>query len=318
MSVRFGVALRNFTTPTEQPDIEAIIDFACLAEDLNLDSVYVWDHILLGSRRAFPVLDSLMTLAAVATRTERVRLGTGVLVLPLRNPTILAKQTATLDRLSNGRLTLGVAVGWYQKEFDAVGIDHERRAHVFVQNLGILYKLWAGDILNIEEQPYVFRNAVMLPPPVQRPRPEVLIGGYVDAALRRVGQHSDGWLNYFYTADAFARSWTRVKEYAQAGGRDPSELTNISQLPICIDETFEQADRRVKEFLMLNTDLPAWSECSYESAIRGTPEQCAMQLAEHVEAGVQQFVFVPYEYRADQLTRIGTEVIPRLRQMMPL
>src|SRR5947209_9838608 len=116
--LRFGVALPNFTTAASSPDIQEIIDYATRAEQLGLDSVWVWDHVLLGSRTPFPVLDSLATLAALAVRTERLRLGTGVLVLPLRNPTVLAKVTASIDRMSHGRLTLGVAAGWYQKEFD--------------------------------------------------------------------------------------------------------------------------------------------------------------------------------------------------------
>src|SRR5690349_17713392 len=114
---RFGVALPNFTTAGTSPDIREIVDYARRAEELGLDSAWVWDHVLLGSRSPFPILDSLSTLAALSVQTERLRLGTGVLVLPLRNPTVLAKVTASIDQMSRGRLTLGVAAGWYEKEF---------------------------------------------------------------------------------------------------------------------------------------------------------------------------------------------------------
>ncbi len=311
--IRFGVALHNFTTAAEDPDLRAIVRYAVLAEELNLDSVYAWDHMLLGSRTPFPVLDALITLAAVAIETKRVRLGTGVLVLPLRNPVVLAKQTATIDRLSNGRLTLGVGVGWYRKEFDAVGIDHGNRAAIFLTNLRLLYQLWSGQALNGEDLPYRFKNVLMLPTPIQQPRPEVLIGGYVEPVLKRVPRHSDGWLNYLYTAASFARSWNRIRQHAIDFGRDPDELTNVSQLPICIADTFREADERIKSFLAANVDLPSWSDCSVESSIRGTPEDCAEQLAEHIKAGVQHFVFIPYEYSTDQLRAIATGVVPKLR-----
>ena len=313
-ATRFGVALKNFTTSAEEPDIEQIVRFAVSAEELGLDSVWVWDHILLGSRMPFPVLDSLAVLAALSVRTRRVRLGTGVLVLPLRNPVVLAKQTTSIDRMSAGRLTLGVAAGWYQKEFDAVGVPHAQRGRVFVENLHVLYRLWTEANVNGQEGRYLFNNVVMVPKPVQEPRPQVLIGGYVDTVLRRVGRHSDGWLNYFYTADSFARGWRRVLELAEEGGRDPAELTNVSQLPICVADTYEEADRRIKEFIGTHFDIPAWSDCSPECAVRGTPEQCAEQLAEQLAAGVQHFVFVPDQYSTEQLHAIARDVIPLLRQ----
>ena len=314
--LRFGVALPNFTTAERSPDITEIVDLARRAEELGLDSAWVWDHVLLGSRTPFPVLDSLATLAALAVRTERVRLGTGVLVLPLRNPTVLAKVTASIDQMSRGRLTLGVAAGWYQKEFDAVGVPHAERGRVFLENLRVLYRLWAGEAVNGEEGPYRFKNAVMAPPPHQRPRPEVLIGGYVEPVLRRVARLSDGWLNYFYRAASFRRDWARIREFASEAGRDPDELTNVSELVVCVADSHSEADRRARQFIDSHFDIPAWSDCSPESAVGGTPEECAEQLAEHVDAGVQHLVFVPESYRVEQLEAIAGEVIPRLRTMV--
>lgn len=313
---RFGVAVENFTTADRLPDIDRILEYVRRAEELGFESAWVWDHILLGSRSPFPVLDSLTTLAALAVRTERLRLGTGVLVLPLRNPTVLAKVTASIDVMSGGRLTLGVAAGWYQKEFDAVGVSHAERGRVFVENLDVLYRLWSEDVVNGEHGPYRFRNVVMVPKPAQRPRPAVLVGGYVDRVLRRAGTRADGWLNYFYTAASFGRDWRRVREHAEQAGRDPELLTNVSQLPICVAGSYAEADRRVKEFISINFDIPAWSDCTPESAVRGTPEECAEQLAEHIAAGVQHVVFVPERYDADQLEVIAQEVVPRTRQLI--
>ena len=99
---------------------------ASKVEELGYDSLWVWDHILLGVEPNFPIIDSLTLLTAIAARTSRIKLGTGILVLPLRNPVVLAKQLASMDQLSNGRLLMGMASGWYKREFDAVGVPFEQ------------------------------------------------------------------------------------------------------------------------------------------------------------------------------------------------
>jgi alkanesulfonate monooxygenase len=108
----FGLAVRNFTTYPDMPDPQALIAYAVKAEALGFDSVWVWDHVLLGVDPPFPVIDSLTLLTAVAARTSSIKLGTGVLVLPLRNPVVLAKELASLDLIAGGRLLGGMASGW--------------------------------------------------------------------------------------------------------------------------------------------------------------------------------------------------------------
>ena len=173
--------------------------------------------MLLGTRSPFPFLESLTILTALAMETSRVRLGTGVLVLPLRNPLVLAKTTATLDRISGGRLVLGLATGWYEREFDAAGVPFSRRGRVFEQNFEALLQFWSGEPVSGEENGIEYRNALMLPRPAQRPRPTVLIGGYVDKVLRRVATKSDGWLTYFYTPASFATAWKKIGELRRGG-----------------------------------------------------------------------------------------------------
>ena len=311
--VRFGVALRNFTAYPDEPNIEDIVAFAMRAEALGFESAWVWDHILLGSKRPFPYLESLATLAALAMRTERLQLGTGVLVLPLRNPVVLAKVLTSLDHISGGRLILGVAAGWYEREFQACGVPFKQRGKIFLRNLEILKRFWTEDEVDGESDGYVFRRSVMLPKPLQRPRPPLLFGGYVDAVLRRIARHGDGWLTYFYTPESFRRSWAKIRSFTADAGRDPAELRNVSQLPICVARTFEEADHGVRDFIARYFDVPAWSEATTDSAVRGTPDQCAEQLAAHIAAGVEQLVLVPCDYRLDQLDAIGEEIVPRLR-----
>lgn len=315
VDVMFGLAVQNFTPYPQEPDIAEILEYGRRAEDLGFDSLCAWDHILLGSKVAFPFLESLSTLTALATVTERVRLGTGVLVLPVRNPVVLAKVTSSVDRISGGRLFLGVANGWYEREFQAVGVPFAGRGKVFERNLDILLRFWTEDAVNGEAGDHVFKGAVMLPKPIQQPHPTLLIGGYVDRVLRRAGTRGDGWLTYFYTADAFRRSWEKVRAFAEEAGRDPDALTNLSQLVVCVDDSYEKADRRAREFMDRYFDTPAWSDATQDHAIRGTPEQCAEQLAAHVEAGVRHVVLVPTEYAAEQVDAIAADVLPKLASL---
>lgn len=307
---RFGLAVENFTPAPDEPSVKALLTYARRAEALGFSSLWAWDHMLLGTRRPFPFFESLTTLTALAGVTEHVRLGTGVLVLPLRNPVVLAKTAATIDHLSHGRLTLGMATGWYEREFDACGVPFRKRGRIVEHNLDVLERFWSGEPVAGEQNGIAFRNALMLPRPVQRPRPQVLLGGYVDKVLRRVATRSDGWLTYFYTAGSFETAWRRICGFAEEAGRDPAVLTNVAQLPICVDSSFEAADRRVREYIGRYFDLPEWSESSVESAIRGTPEQCAEQLAEHFTAGVRHICLVPQDYDLEQIERIAAQVLP--------
>ena len=190
----FGLAMRNFTTYPEIPDPQALIAYAVKAEELGFDSIWVWDHILLGVDPPFPIIDSLTLLAAVAARTSRIKLGTGVLVFPLRNPVVLAKELASLDLIAGGRLLLGTASGWYKREFDAVGVPFGERGRLMDRNLEILRRLWTEEQVNAEYPPHLLRGANLSPKPSHLPA--ILIGGYVDRVLKRAALNG-GWLTYF-------------------------------------------------------------------------------------------------------------------------
>src|SRR3989454_11058716 len=177
----FGLAIRNFVGPGEVPDVGALYAYAERAEVLGFESLWAWDHVILGVEPAFPILDSITTLAAIAARTRRIKLGIGVLVLPLRNPVMAAKALGSLDVISGGRLILGAAAGWYAREFDAVGVPFKQRGRLFERNLDILTRLWTEDRVTVKQDELNLREAIMRPRPVQRPRPPILVGGYVDA-----------------------------------------------------------------------------------------------------------------------------------------
>jgi probable F420-dependent oxidoreductase len=306
----FGIAMRNFTTWPELPDPQALIDYAVKAEALGFDSVWVWDHIFLGVDPPFPIIDSLILLSAVAARTSMIKLGTGVLVLPLRNPAVLAKELSSLDLIAGGRLLLGMASGWYKREFDAVGVPFHERGRIMDRNLEILRRLWTEEQVNGEYPPHVFRGSNLSPKPQRLP--PMLIGGYVDRVLKRAALNG-GWLTYFYTPESFARSWAKVRTFAEAAGRDSASLLNANQLPVYVGPSRAAVEPAMLEWLGQEWDYAAWSESTKDAAIIGTADECVAQLRAHLDAGVQKLILIPYRYRPDQVEIIASEIIPRLR-----
>lgn len=312
MTVQFGLAIRNFVGPGETPDVDSILKYCERAEELGFESLWAWDHMLLGVNPAFPILDSLSILTGIATRTSRIKLGTGVLVLPLRNPVVAAKALGSLDQISKGRLILGVAAGWYAREFDAVGVPFKQRGRIFEQNLDLLLRLWTEETVTAQVEGMNLREAVLVPRPYQRPRPPVLIGGYVDTVLRRVARMADGWLTYFYTPEGFGKSWTKIQTYAREYGRDPKLLTGTNQLAIYVGPPKAEAEGAIRHWLATEWDVASWSDSTIEHAVHGTIEECVDELRHHLEAGVHRIIFIPYRYQPQQVELIAREVIPRL------
>jgi alkanesulfonate monooxygenase len=310
--VHVGLAIKNFVGPTESPDIEALYRYAVRAETLGFESLWAWDHVILGVEPAFPILDAVGTLTAIAARTARIKLGTGVLVLPLRNPTVAAKAIGTLDVISGGRLILGVAAGWYAREFDAAGVPFRQRGRLFERNLDILTRLWTEDRVTLQADEFNLREAVMRPRPAQRPRPPILIGGYVDAVLRRVATRADGWLTYFYTPESYAKSWQKIQAFAREAGRDPAALTGTNQLAILVGRSRAETEEPMRHWLQTEWDVAAWSESTIEHAIRGSVSECIAQLRTHVASGVHRLILIPYRYQPEQVEIIAKEILPAL------
>ena len=183
----FGIAVQNFTAYPQMPDVKALVEYGVRMEQLGFNSLWVWDHILLGVEPNFPIIESLTLLTAIAARTSKIKLGTGILVLPMRNPVILAKQLACMDLLSDGRLLMGMASGWYRREFNAIGVPFEQRGKIMDENLDILKRFWTEPMVSGKFRHYDIPAGVMYPKPVQKPYPPILIGGYVDRVLQARG-----------------------------------------------------------------------------------------------------------------------------------
>jgi alkanesulfonate monooxygenase len=310
--IKFGLAIQNYVAPGEVVSPKTLIRHAIRAEEIGYSSIWVWDHMLLGSKNVFPVLDSLTTLTAVAARTEHVRLATGILVLSIRNPVVLSKQVATLDILSDGRITLGIAAGWYEREFQACGYPFESRGTTLQTNVQIMKRLWTENNVNGTYAQYTFKNVTMEPKPVQKPHPPLWMGGYVDTVLKRVGKFADGWISYFYTPDSFAKSWRKVLASAKSSGKTVNAFGNCDMIPARIDSS--KAKGIVNDFIARHCDLPAWSEATPSSAIVGTSKECAKMIESYSEAGVQELVLMPAVAQLseidEQIVRFGKELLP--------
>jgi alkanesulfonate monooxygenase len=235
-------------------------------------------------------------------------------VLPLRNPVLLAKQLSSMDLLTNGRLVLGMASGWYKREFDSVGVPFEKRGKIMDESLTVMNRLWTEPLVAWDSPPYNMKAGVMFPKPHQRPRPPILIGGYVDRVLKRAAVAADGWLTYFYTPESFTKSWKKVCDFAAEAGKDPATLMNANQLPIMVGKSRAEVEAPMTEWLSKEWDYASWSESTKASAIMGTVDECVAQLKAHLSVGVQKIIFVPYQYRPDQVDAIAKEIIPRLRR----
>ncbi|HUR74496.1 MAG TPA: TIGR03619 family F420-dependent LLM class oxidoreductase [Sporichthya sp.] len=195
----------------------ALIEQAQLAESLGFNSVWAGD-----SPATRPRADPLMLLSAVAAVTERVTLGTAVLLPALRHPILLAHQLATLDRISDGRLIAGMGAGFphpnTEAQFDAVGIEFKRRVSRTEESIDVMRQLWAGAAVSYQGTHFNFQDVTLEPKPAQAGGPPIWLAGSGAAALRRVGRLADGWLPYPPTSQTYADEWGVVQEAASLRG----------------------------------------------------------------------------------------------------
>jgi probable F420-dependent oxidoreductase len=200
------------------------------AEELGYASLWVFQRVAVPADDDYgpqyrSVLDPVVALGFAAAVTDRVRLGTAVLNAPYTAPAVLAKQLATLDVLSDGRLDVGLGLGWAPHEFAAVGAPWERRGARLTEYVACLRALWADDPVEFSGEFYTVPPSRTLPKPVQRPAPPVLLGGAADPALRRAGRIADGWISASrHDLTAIGAAVATLRGAAEQAGRDPAAL----------------------------------------------------------------------------------------------
>ena len=236
--MKFGVHLpSNFGFD----NIQDVLEMAQMVERLGFDSVWVSEHIFnagyianrLGDR---PYYAPLPVLSAVAAVTERVRVGTSILVLPYHNPMVLAKDLATIDAVSMGRLTMGIGVGVIKEEFDALGYDHSKRGAFTDEAIAIMKELWTKQDPEFEGKFHSFSGMRFTPKPIQTPHPPFWIGGSSKAAMRRVATVSNGWHLFRLPEQGLAVAIQDVRDQADALGRDSKDLVMSARCDLDILE----------------------------------------------------------------------------------
>ena len=214
-------------------------------EERGFESVWVAEHVVLfdeyesqypyAESGRFPggsdsgMLEPLTALAYLAAVTDRLRLGTGICLVPQRNPVYTAKQVVDLDALSGGRVDFGIGVGWLREEFEAVAAPFERRGRRTDEYLQVMKSLWCDEVSSFSGETYQLPTCRMYPKPVQQPHPPIHVGGESDAALRRVARHGQGWYTFDRMPGELAGPLARLDELLDAEGRKRSEI----QLSLC-------------------------------------------------------------------------------------
>jgi probable F420-dependent oxidoreductase len=213
----------------------AVLRLARAIEQIGYDHIDVFDHVVMGHpiegrapgpyQATMPILEALMALAYIAAGTSRVTLGTEVLVLPQRHPTLVAKQVSTLDTLSGGRVRLGVGVGWQESEYEALGEDFHTRGARMDEAIRLLRAYWSDARVDFHGLHYQITAMAMEPKPPQGARLPIWIGGMSEAAWRRVAELGDGWLASRVTdGESARRAIASIHHHAEATGRDPATI----------------------------------------------------------------------------------------------
>ncbi len=217
--MKIGVCSANSGLYTTR---EMLVSLSRLAESFGIESIWVSEHLVLADPRRppspmdpeDPILDPVTSLAFLAGRTHSVRLGTGIIVLPLRNPLILAKELATVDVLSGGRLIFGVGVGYVQDEFKALGVPFGDRGRRIEEYLAAIRSIWTEGHPMFSGRTVSFGGVQARPHPFQRPRPPLVMGGYAPAVMRRTVREADGWFGWGLDLEATRRRLEILRETA--------------------------------------------------------------------------------------------------------
>ena len=204
-------------------------------EDIGYDQLDVYDHVVMGYDiegrtksiypAQMPIIEAFMMLSYAAAVTEKIGLGTEVLILPQRQPALVAKQVSSLDTLSDGRVRLGVGIGWQESEYEALGESFTTRGRRMDEAMELLRAYWREERIEFESEHYPTEAMAMEPKPPQGGDLPIWVGGNTPPAFRRVGKYGDGWLaSQVSDADFAKRAMDTIREAAVSAGREPNAL----------------------------------------------------------------------------------------------
>jgi len=303
--MRDATALRfGFVTAPERAHVASL-------EALPIDSLWVGGHVASTN----PTPEAMMQLALLASWSERVTIGTSILLLPLYPPAIIAKQIADLDRATGGRVILGVGVGGeYAQEFRACGVDIRERGARLNEAIPLLRELWRSQPYTHHGRFFPMDDVLIHPPPAQGSQLPIVVAGRQKAAMLRAARIGDGWMPYLYSAERYAQSVSTITAAATAAGRDLTDFEWMAFVFVNLDDDRERAREDAARFLGGNyrQDFNAMLD---RIAVAGTVTDVVAGVRRFIDAGARHIVFTPAsrERSAEISRRIGHEVLPALR-----
>lgn len=304
MSVKIGIGFGGWPFPTQDPD--ELWQYVDSCEDLDIDSLWLSDRIVSEVMNVEPMI----ALSFIAARTTKLKFGTSVLALPLRNPTVLAKEIATLDFLSGGRVLPAVGLGTEdEREFEACGSPKRQRGGRTDEAIQVMKLLWSQDEVTFHGKYYTLNNVTIQPKPVQKDLPPVWIGGRSEAAIRRTARIGDGWLVSQATPDEVAEGVARIKVMAEDHGNDIEEDHYGVLFSFFIADTPEEAERQAAPYMLRRRTDVGYAEFS----AFGTPDHVMALTERYIDAGAPKIVVRPAchpELMMEQLELLGQEVVP--------
>jgi probable F420-dependent oxidoreductase len=274
--MEFGVCIPHYGKAI---DVQGILANVRRAEELGFDSVWVTDHIIVPRTMDLIYRDNMLEpvalLSHIAGLVPRVKLGTSVLILPYRNPVVLAKMLATIDQLSGGRLIVGVGGGWMTEEFAAVGTPFPERGKVSDECLRVMRELWAHETVSFSGTYTSFHDMQMSPMPAQRHLP-IWVGGVSARARRRVAEFGDGWHATALTPETFAEGTQHLQGLWQKKGRTGKPVLSM----------------RASLFIEgVSHDVLSYAPRPGRDLLRGDLDTVTTRLRAYQQAGVQHLIF---------------------------
>jgi probable F420-dependent oxidoreductase len=256
-----------------------------LAEEVGYDSLWAGDHVSFHN----PILDAGVALSCFAARTERITVGAAVVLLPLRHPSLVAREFASLDYLSGGRAVLGVGVGGEGgKDFEAVGVDPRERGARTDEAMRALRELFSGADASFTGRFFSFTGITIEPQPEQPGGPPLWVGGASGAARRRAGRLGDGWVPIWISPERFAEGMDDVRRHAEEAGRDPGAVAAAVMCPALVGGGSRE---RLVAHLEERYSMEVKPHLVERYCIAGPEEECAVRIRDYADAGVEHLIF---------------------------
>ncbi|HTN71782.1 MAG TPA: LLM class flavin-dependent oxidoreductase [Methylomirabilota bacterium] len=294
-----GLAFVN-PAPLTKPHL--IVNFAKKCEEMGLHTMWTIDRV------AYDNLEPLTVLAAAAGATQKIRLGTSVLLPGLRHPALLAKTVATLDFISNGRITLGIGFGSRESDFSAVEVPWEGRGSRAVEGIQLMKRLWGEENVTHKGRFFNVQNLTLGPRPVQKPHPPLFTGGSADIALKRAGTWANGFICGSSAIPDFPSTWKKVAQYARAAGRNPAEIEKAGLTFMAINDDTTKAVETVNNYVMryygrLRGDIQ-------NTSVVGSGAACAERIKVFFSRGLDTLIIGVADPDPKQLDLFAEKVLP--------